>query len=55
MYSTFAKTCENADMAGFRPYTWNGCVQRRENVVWGKRSLVHANGVTILGTSEICT
>ena len=32
MYSTPAKACENADMAKFEPYTWNGCEQRRGNV-----------------------
>ena len=53
--STPAKACENVDMAGSRPYTWNGCEQRRENVGWGKGSLVRANSMTILEKSEICT
>ena len=55
MYSTPAKACENADMARSRLYTWNGHEQRRENIGWGKGSLVCANGVTILEKSEICT
>ena len=55
MYRTPTKACENVDMAGSRPYTRNGCEQRRENVGWGKGSLVRANSVTILEKSEICT
>ena len=53
--STPAKACKNVDIAGSELYTWNGCEQRRGNVSWGKGSLVHANGMTILGKSEICT
>ena len=55
MYNTPTKACENADMAKSKPYTWNGCEQRIGNVGWGKRCLVNANNVTILGKSEICT
>ena len=55
MYSTPAKACENANMARSRPYMWNGYEQRRGNVGWSKGSLVHANGMIILGKSEVCT
>ena len=42
-------------MTGSGLYTWNDYEQRRGNVGRGKGSLVRANGVTILGKSEICT
>ena len=32
MYSTPAKAYESADMAGFGPYTWNDCEQKRGNI-----------------------
>ena len=55
LYSTLVKACENVGMAGFRPYMWNGCEQRRGNIGREKLSLVCANDMTILGKSEICT
>ena len=55
MYITTTKARENAGMAGSRPYMWNRCVQRKGNVGWRRGSLAHANGVTTLGKSEICT
>ena len=55
LYSTLAKACESADMAGSEPYTWNGCELMRGNVGWSKGFLVHTNGMTIMGKSEICS
>ena len=55
MYSTLAKACESADMAESEPYTWNGCELMRGNVGWSKGFLVHTNGMTIMGKSEICS
>ena len=48
------KACENADVARAEPYMWNNCEQRKGNVGWRRGSLTLANGVTILGKSEIC-
>ena len=32
LYIKLAKACENVDVVGFRPYTWNNCEQRKGNV-----------------------
>ena len=54
LYITPIKAWRNVDLAGSILYTWNDCEQEKMNVDWEKRSLVYANGVTILGKSKIC-
>ena len=49
MYSTPAKAWESVDVAESRPYTWNGCEQRRGNVGYKISSLGRAKGMTALG------
>ena len=45
LHNTPAKACENADVIGSIPYTWNGYEQRRGNFGYRKRSLVRANEI----------
>ena len=47
--------CVNVDVTGSRPYTWANCEKGKGDVGWKRGSLARANGITILGKSEICT
>ena len=55
LVQTPAKACVNADVVESEPYTWASCEERKGKVGWKKGSLARANGVIILGKSEICT
>ena len=55
VYITPAKACVNANVIESEPYMWASYDEGKGDVGWKRGSLARANGVNILGKSEICT